>query len=99
MIDTGSSKLWVFDKDCDASKDEYCKNYRKYDGSKSTKHEKIDNKFKIEYGVRSMEGYTVKDTVYLTDTIEIKKQIFGAVTKTSSKCRNYDGLLGKQFWS
>ena len=55
----------------------------------------MDGKFEIQYGIGSVEGYTVKDTVYLTDSIEIEKQIFGAVTKTTTRRNNYDGVLGK----
>ena len=42
---------------------------------------------------------TVKDTVYLTDNIEIKEQIFGAITKTETERKAYDGLIGKYFSS
>ena len=55
----------------------------------------MDDKFEVQYGIGTVTGYTVKDTVYLTDSIEIENQIFGAVTKTTTLRRNYDGLLGK----
>ena len=59
----------------------------------------MKDNLKLKYGVGSVEGYTAKDTVYLTDGIEIKKQIFGAITKSTSLRSFYDGILGKQFRS
>ena len=91
-IDTGSSKLWVFDIGCDKGK--YCKNHNKYDSSESKKHEKIDDKYIIQYGKGKVTGMTVKDTVYLTSNIEITEQVFGAVTETTSERTGYDGVLG-----
>ena len=78
---------------------DFCKDHNKYDGSGSDDYDKVDDTFKIGYGKGGVEGMTVKDTVYLTDNIEIKKQIFGAVTKTETERKGYDGLIGKYFSS
>ena len=71
---------------------EFCKEHNKYDSSEI---DKIDDTFKVGYGKGGVEGMTVKDTVYLTDNIEIKEQIFGAITKTETLRKGYDGLIGK----
>ena len=49
---------------------------------------------KLDTGKGGVEGMTLKDTVYLTDNIEIKEQIFGAVTETETERKGYDGLIG-----
>ena len=41
---------------------------------------------------------TVKDTMYLADNIEIEKQIFGAITNTKCKRKNYDGLISSYMY-
>ena len=78
---------------------DFCKDHNKYDGTGNDDYEKVDDTFKVGYGTGGVEGMTVKDTVYLTDNIEIKKQIFGAVTKTETERKGYDGLIGKYFSS
>ena len=72
-----------------------CQYHNKYDSSGSTESEEVDKTFEITYGRGSVKGNTMKDTVYLADNIEIKKQIFGAVTKTTTKRTGYDGIIGK----
>ena len=92
-IDTGSWMLWVFDIGCKDG-EQYCDGHNKYDSSESNDHEKIDTKFEIKYGKGGVLGNTVKDTMYLTSNIEIKKQLFGAVTKTTTARIGYDGIIG-----
>ena len=95
-IDTGSERLWVFDKHCKDDEHPLCADHNKYDSSLSEDKELVDDEFSVGYGKGGVEGMTMKDTVYLTDNIEIEKQIFGAVTKTKSERKDYDGLIGKQ---
>ena len=87
--------LWVFDKDCRDDIQPLCAGHNKYDSSESEDYTEVDDEFKVGYGAGGIEGMTVKDTVYLTDNIEIKDQIFGAVTKTLTGRVGYDGLIGK----
>ena len=81
--------MWVFSTGC---KDENCKGNNKYDPSSASKV--VDTDFRIGYGKGNVEGITVKDTVYLTPNIEIKEQLFGAISKTTTKRTGYDGIIG-----
>ena len=80
--------LWVFGTDC---KDENCKGNNKYDSSAS---KVLDRDFKIEYFRGEVSGITVEDTVYLTADIKIDQQLFGAITKSTTKRIGYDGIIG-----
>ena len=86
--------LWVFDIGCKDNTDALCKDHNKYDSSKSTDHKEIDKKFKLTYGRGEVTGKTVEDTMYLTSNIEIKKQLFGAITKTTTAQPGYNGIIG-----
>ena len=88
-IDTGSWTLWVFSTGC---KHKNCKGNNKYDPSSASKV--VDTDFRREYGKGNIEGITVEDTVYLTPNIEIKKQLFGAISITTTKRTGYDGIIG-----
>ena len=94
ILDTGSYKLWVFSEAC---KDEVanCKDHNKYKSSDSDTFEKVDDKFEIIYGMGSVKGMTLKDTVFLTSNIEVKKQVLGAVSELSFKLKGIDGVLGE----
>ena len=45
------------------------------------------------YGKVKTEGYIARDTIFLANGFEAKKQLFGAMTKTSESVP-FDGLLG-----
>ena len=81
----------------EACKDEVanCKNHNKYESSDSDTFEKIDDDCEIVYGRVSVKGMTVKDTVFLTPNMEVKKQMFGAVSEIDIKLKGIDGILGE----
>ena len=82
--------MWVFDDGC-----ANCEEYTKYKSADSETSQLVDDKFAIKYGKGSVEGNSIKDTVYLTADMEVKKQIFGAVDKIVDVKMPCDGLLGK----
>ena len=89
-VDTGSFKLWVFDDAC-----EDCGDHTEYKSAVSETYEAVDDDFEIKYGQGHVKGKTVKDTVYLTADMEVKKQIFGAVDEILNLKLPCDGGLGK----
>ena len=66
-MDTGSSKLWVFDDEC-----KYCGNHNKYKSTDSETYEDVDDDFKIKYAKGSVKGKSVRDTVYLTTEMKVE---------------------------
>ena len=83
----------------EACKDEVanCKDHNKYKSSDSDTFEKVDDDFEIVYGKGSVKGMTIKDTVFLTSNIEVKKQLFGAVSEIDIKLKGIDGVLGELY--
>ena len=89
-MDTGSSVLWVQSKRC-----ALCLGPTYVDGA-SKDYKRLDRKFEVHYAMGSPYGYTVVDSVYLTEHIEIKNQLFGSVTNPDMRIViPFQGILGK----
>ena len=70
-----------------------CRGHNKYKHGSSDTYKEISKRIVKNYGKVKTEGYVARDTIYLANGFEAKKQLFGAMTKTSEPVP-FDGLLG-----
>jgi len=92
IYDSGSSNLWVPNKDCDNCK----KGSPRFDSSKSTTFTKDGQSFQLAYGTGSCNGFISKDTVSLGG-LDITGASFGEVTHEAADVFGqapFDGILG-----
>ena len=88
--------LWVYDSGC---VNKYCKNHEKFKHDpKSTTYRLVDKNLDLKYELGKVTGFVAEDTVYLTEGLESKKQLFGLVTKASFDLyeSKFDGIIGKE---
>jgi len=92
IYDSGSSNLWVPNKDCDNCK----KGTPRYDSTKSKTFVQDGQKFQLAYGTGSCNGFISKDTVTLAG-LDITGASFGEVTHEAADVFGqapFDGILG-----
>ncbi|AET38129.1 proteinase A Ecym_2396 [Eremothecium cymbalariae DBVPG len=93
VMDTGSSNLWVPNKNCVS---EACLNHARFDHDRSSSYAKNDSRFSVSYGKGSMEGFVSYDTLKIGD-LTIKNQGFAEATVEPGSAFVYgqfDGILG-----
>lgn len=92
IYDSGSSNLWVPNKDCDN-----CKNGTpRYDSSKSSTYTTDGQSFQLQYGTGSCNGFISKDSVTIGG-LEITGASFGEVKHEAADVFGqapFDGILG-----
>lgn len=89
-IDTGSSDLWVINKDAKCLKND-CKTFGVFDSTTSTTYKKLNEEFSITYQDGSgSSGYYAKDDFTLQSGHKLKQLQFGDVNSTSIEY----GLIG-----
>ncbi|RIA86750.1 aspartic peptidase domain-containing protein [Glomus cerebriforme] len=95
LFDTGSSNLFVSDKNCISAS---CFNHNKFDPNKSPTFKKEGNPWSIVFGTGFASGITGIDDVTLAG-FTAKKQIFGLATNVSDFFVPLvaDGILGLAF--
>lgn len=86
MFDTGSSNLWVPDKECRLSA--ACYLHHLFDSSKSSSYVRNGTKFNITYGSGAVVGYLGVDTVGVAG-LSVKNALFGQITKLEGKSGIY----------
>jgi len=94
VFDTGSSNLWVPDKECRLSA--ACYLHHLFDSSKSSTYVRNGTKFNITYGSGAVVGYLGVDTVGVAG-LNVKNTLFGQITKLegiSFIAAKFDGILG-----
>lgn len=96
-FDTGSSDIWVPSSTCGAS----CSTHRRFDAEKSSSYTPVANKtWSLEYGDgSSVEGYTARDTVHLSNVSQ-PNQLIGLVSKETPEFaadKFLDGIFGLAF--
>jgi len=89
QLDTGSSNLWVFGKECESAD---CKDRKKFDGSKSSTFTKIGTSLTIPYHAGTISGYIGQDQAQFGETT-VKNQQFG-IMKAENWGLACDGILG-----
>lgn len=99
IFDTGSSNLWVPNKNCTNTLD--CLLKHKYDSSKSSTYEADGRVFKIMYGSGPVSGVLAKDTVEVGG-VTAKSQGFAMVDVVKGlgpafAVGKFDGILGLGF--
>ncbi|GAB5353345.1 hypothetical protein AAMO2058_000029000 [Amorphochlora amoebiformis] len=95
IFDTGSSNLWVPNKDEGGSYDFH----NHYDSSESSTYESDGRTFSITYGSGSLSGYLSKDDVTLGD-IKVHGATFGEATNEPGQAfqmGKFDGIAGMAF--
>ncbi|GBC10559.1 hypothetical protein RclHR1_09720001 [Rhizophagus clarus] len=95
LMDTGSSNIWVPNKNCTSAS---CRNHNDYDSDKSPTFTREGNAWSITYGTGSASGVTGKDNVKIAG-FTAKKQIFGLAYNVSTDFVGLesDGILGLAF--
>jgi hypothetical protein len=82
VFDTGSSNLWVPDKECRLSP--ACYLHRYFDSSKSSSYASNGTKYNITYGSGAVAGYEGFDTVTLAG-LQATKAAFLQITKLQGR--------------
>ncbi|XP_075396457.1 chymosin-like [Tenrec ecaudatus] len=93
VFDTGSSDLWVPSIYCSS---EACQNHHRFDPSKSSTFQNMDQPLSIQYGTGSMQGFLGYDTVTVSDIVD-PHQTVGLSTQEPGDVFTYsefDGILG-----
>uniref|UniRef100_A0A8C8WPB9 Peptidase A1 domain-containing protein n=1 Tax=Panthera leo TaxID=9689 RepID=A0A8C8WPB9_PANLE len=93
VFDTGSSDLWVPSVDC---KSYACKNHHRFDPSKSSTFQNLNEPLSIQYGTGSMQGFLGLDTVTVSSIVD-PQQTVGLSTQEPGNVFTYsefDGILG-----
>ncbi|CAG8746411.1 33137_t:CDS:2, partial [Racocetra persica] len=95
QLDTGSSSLWVPNKDCTSSA---CKKHAGFDSSSSPTFKPEGNPWSIQYGIGSASGITGIDSVKIGNFIA-DNQIFGLANQETDDFKQdvFDGILGLAF--
>lgn len=93
ILDTGSLNLWVPSKDCSSLA---CFLHSKFDHDSSATYKKNGTEFAIQYGLGSLKGYVLQDTLTIGDLV-IPKQDFAEATEEPGLAfafGKFDGILG-----
>uniref|UniRef100_A0A667HH16 Chymosin-like n=1 Tax=Lynx canadensis TaxID=61383 RepID=A0A667HH16_LYNCA len=93
VFDTGSSDLWVPSVDC---KSYACKIHHRFDPSKSSTFQNLNEPLSIQYGTGSMQGFLGLDTVTVSSIVD-PQQTVGLSTQEPGNVFTYsefDGILG-----
>ncbi|CAG8472093.1 999_t:CDS:2 [Scutellospora calospora] len=95
LLDTGSSNLWIPNKDCTSSS---CQNHNKFDSSRSKTFKPEGNEWSIPYVTGSSSGVTGIDNVKI-GCVTAESQIFGLANTVSNDFidQECDGILGLAF--
>ncbi|KAG2218086.1 hypothetical protein INT45_004835 [Circinella minor] len=88
-LDTGSADLWVPSTDCPTSQ---CP-YTRFDATKSSSYNSSTEPFGIVYGIGSVNGTYVKDTVSVAG-VSVQNQQFGLASTTADILTNPTTLGG-----
>jgi hypothetical protein len=102
IYDTGSSNLWVPEKDCVHCGYFFLHKKNKYDRDASSTFVYDGSDFSIQYGSGAVSGKYVQDTVIIGDDIAVKEQKFGSIHDAGGMGLAYamgyfDGILGLGF--
>jgi len=94
VFDTGSSDIWIPDKDCGS-----CDSHEKFVSDDSTSFKDLNSNFQIMYGSGPVEGKTAEETLTLTDDYVLENVKMGLVTHESSAIAGFlmDGICGLGF--
>lgn len=93
ILDTGLSNLWIPSADCLLLA---CYLHSKYDHDLLLTYKANGTEFEIQYGLGSMKGYVLQDTITLGDLV-IPKQDFAEATLEPGLAfafGKFDGILG-----
>ncbi|CAG8706698.1 8350_t:CDS:1 [Racocetra persica] len=93
LLDTGSSNLWVPNKNCTTI---FCQSTNKFDPSKSKTFIQEGNPWSIQYGSGFASGITGIDNIKI-GCVTADKQIFGLADGIISIYEEFDGILGLAF--
>ncbi|CAG8512337.1 3239_t:CDS:1 [Racocetra persica] len=95
MLDTGSSSLWIPNKDCTS---DACKGHNRFDSSSSPTFKDEGNPWDIQYGLGNASGITGIDSIQIGN-ITADNQIFGLANSESDDFGydDFDGILGLGF--
>ncbi|CAG8587062.1 41323_t:CDS:1 [Gigaspora margarita] len=95
LLDTGSSNLWIPNKNCTSA---FCQNHNKFDSNQSPTFKSEGNQWSILYGTGSASGVTGIDDLKIGKFIA-DKQIFGLADAVSNNfiSTESDGILGMAF--
>ncbi|WOG29931.1 pepsin-like aspartic protease [Endozoicomonas sp. 8E] len=92
VLDTGSSNIWVPEKNCYTAG---CRGKKKFDPDRSSSFFTYGRELSVQYGTGSMRGYVGYDTLTFGG-ITVTKQGIGLATQLSHYFKNFsfDGLFG-----
>ncbi|XP_032158740.1 chymosin-like [Mustela erminea] len=93
VFDTGSSDLWVPSVYC---KSYACQKHHRFDPTKSSTFQNLNEPLSIQYGTGSMQGFLGLDTVTVSNIVD-PQQTVGLSTKEPGNVFTYsefDGILG-----
>lgn len=90
--------MWIPSVECNSSKFVACENKHKYDNKTSSYYEKINEGFKIVYGVGYVSGYESSDIMGIGG-VEVKDVVFGEANDLADHFlySHFDGIFGMGF--
>ncbi|KAL4474853.1 hypothetical protein ABPG74_001549 [Tetrahymena malaccensis] len=96
IIDTGSTALWIPDVDCINCKQNNLWKLYNCDKSSTCHSQNKDDMINIEYGVGSVDGYVVKENIYLSDKDQTGFEYEFLLVKnvTNFKVLQIQGIIG-----
>ena len=98
LFDTGSSDLWIPSTECNSSQFVACINKHRYNSVQSTNFKKLEEAFKIVYGVGYVSGNESSDVMGIGN-VEVKDVVFGQANDLADHFlySHFDGIFGMGF--
>ena len=102
IYDTGSSNLWIPEKNCVHCGYFFYHKKNKYDADLSATYVEDGRAFSIQYGSGAVQGTFCNDVVTLAQDLQVENQLFASVHDAKGMglaytLSNFDGILGLGF--